>query len=160
MSRAEPTEPEPVSAASGEAARTAAREAALALEQTCGDAPEEPDERLQLYMASVAELARSLGRELDYLKGDGDALVGAALRSADLANLAACALPELPRESQAFRRTAAAAHLAAGAARALSLEHLPPEEPGNHAAADLRGCAWRASLAARQVDEILLSESP
>lgn len=151
MSYAESTE----RVAGAEAARTAAREAALALERACGGGPGEPDERQRLYLASVAELARGLGSELDALEGDGDALVSAALRAADLANLAACALSELPRDSREFRRIAAAAHLAAGAARALSLEHQGPGEPGNHVAADLRGSAWRASLAARQVDEIL-----
>lgn len=154
MSHAKSMEPEP---ASVQAARTAARDAALALEHTCESAPEGSNERQKLYLSSVSGLARGLGRELDALKTGGEALVGAALRSADLASLAACALPELPRESVEFRRTAAAAHLAAGAARALSLER---RDPDSYAAADLRGSAWRASLAARQVDELLTESGP
>ena len=114
----------------------------------------------------VRTLARGLKEELEALTALTNAGTGAAwaeeiegaLRAADVANLAACTVPELlkPRVPKA----AAAAQLAAGAARALGalIEVGVGEAQGYYAQnvlKDARGAAWRARLAARQVDELL-----
>lgn len=108
------------------------------------------------------ELARSLRGELEALAAmvDGPSPVDdeseGALRAADVANLAAASLDELPEENA--RTAAAAAHLAAGAARALCalvVEAGPGAEHAEYVLKDARGAAWRAGLAARQADEFL-----
>lgn len=108
------------------------------------------------------ELARSLRAELEALAGAAegpsraDAGLEGALRAADVANLAAASLDELPEENA--RTAAAAAHLAAGAARAacaLVGETSPDAEGADYAIKDARSAAWRAGLAARQADEFL-----
>jgi len=87
--------------------------------------------------------------------------VEGALRAAVVANLAASTLAELP--GARALEAAASAHLAAGAARALHAlaeagAARMPGERGRSALADARGVAWRARLAARQVDESLGGE--
>lgn len=146
------------------AALSGAREAARALERAC-QSSEARDDRQSLYLESVADLARDLGDDLDSLaqspgSPSSATLVSAALRSADLATLAACALPELPPHSPEYHRVAAAAHTASGAARSLALEHraLGANNGEDYAAHDLRGAEWRASLAARQTGEALQTE--
>lgn len=118
--------------------------------------------RLSLRTGVTQELARGLRAELESLAGrtgappPTDVRVEGALRAADVANLAAASLAELP-EAQA-RKAAASAHLAAGAARALCAL-VGDEEAGGgrpeYVLKDARGAAWRAGLAARQADEAL-----
>ncbi len=107
-------------------------------------------------------LARSLRAELEALAGavDGPSAVDVglegALRAADVANLAAAYLDELSEENA--RTAVAAAHLAAGAARALCAlvgEAGTGGERAEYVLKDARAAAWRAGLAARQADEAL-----
>lgn len=147
----------------------AARDAAATLERACRDhSAGREEERLGLYLESVQGLARDLGLELAALSEKAEAqaqdaastaLLSAALRAADLATLAACAVPELTRESPAYFRAAAAARLASAAAHSLALERRALGPPGDYEARDLRGAEWRAGLAAQQVEETL-QESP
>ena len=134
------------------------RGAALAvrlLEASCAQAPGDP-----LRLDVLQTLARDLRVEIEALaelEGRETAMIEGALRAADVANLAASALPELP-ESHA-PEIAASAHLAAGAARALhALAEAVARAPGGRESStlkDARGVAWRAQLAARQVDDFL-----
>ncbi len=140
------------------------RSAALAaelLERACAQGSGDP-----LRLEVVRALARDLREELESLalltdKERGVALlegVEGALRTADLASLAACAVPELP-EARASEASAAT-HLAVGAAQALValVEVGTRDMRGDHtknALRDVRGVAWRARLASRQVDEFL-----
>ena len=112
----------------------------------------------------VRTLAQDLKMELEALTALANAGTGTAwaeevegaLRAADVANLAACTVPVLLKPG--VREAAAAAHLAAGAARALGALVEAEETQGYHAQnalKDARGAAWRARLAARQVDELL-----
>jgi hypothetical protein len=111
----------------------------------------------------VRELARSLGEEIEALAGpagrtSSDARFEAALRAADVANLAASSLADLPDED--VSRAVAAAHLAAGAARALVglAEAEASQLDGDHARYALKdagSAAWRARFAVRQTDEFL-----
>ena len=135
------------------------RGAALAaglLEEACS--LPEPSLRSEV----TRELARSLRAELEALAGAmGDRSpvhvgVEGAMRAADVANLAAAALDGLPEENA--RTAVAAAHLAAGAARAtcaLVGEDGAGGERAEYVLKDARGAAWRAGLAARQADEAL-----
>lgn len=147
------------------AALSGAMEAARAMERACGKSHEAQDERQRLYLDSVADLARDLGDDLYSLAqppnvSANSVLVSAALRAADLATLAACALPELQPPGPEYHRVAASAHAASGAARSLALEYraTDSESGEGYAAYDLRGAEWRASLAARQTDEALQTE--
>jgi signal transduction protein with GAF and PtsI domain len=144
--------------------------AARMLEQACRDHNAARDERLGLYLESVGDLAQSIGRELEALDGDSvnvsrenlpteAVLVSAALRAADLANLAVCALPELPRNGSAYLRIAAAVRLAAAATRSMALERRSLAAPGDYEGRDLRGAEWRASLASSQVEELLQEDA-
>ena len=108
------------------------------------------------------ELARSLRAELEALsvlvEGTSPVDVGleGALRAADVANLAAASLDELPEKDA--RTAVAATHLAAGAARALTALVAgsgPGGERTDYVLKDARGAGWRAGLAARQADEFL-----
>lgn len=106
----------------------------------------------------VGGLARDLEAEIEALSqpeagGTALSLVESALRCADLANLAACAVPELPEP--AASEAAAAAHLAAGAAQALRVAAEAPAGERDALQRDARGAGWRAGLAARQVNELL-----
>ena len=112
----------------------------------------------------VRELAQSLGNELEAIVGHAgdaapaDALVEAALRAADVANLAASSLADLSGESAA--EAVAAAHLAAGAARALVAlaEAGASDLDGDRAEyvlKDARSAAWRARFAVRLTDEFM-----
>ena len=101
----------------------------------------------------LSALARAAGEDAPV-----DYLVEAALRCADLATLAACNLTELPAER--VPQAAAAAHLAAGTVQALRspIEAASRGLDGDRAeyvARDVLNAAWRAGLAARQVDELL-----
>ena len=107
----------------------------------------------------VRDLAKDLKDQLEALAHftSPSLMAEAALRCADLANLAACNLDGLSVE---HRPTAvASAHVASGAARALSaLAGSPASEseashPGN-VLRDTREAAWRADLAVRQVVEL------
>jgi hypothetical protein len=114
-----------------------------------------------LRFAVVRDLALDIERGLDALARSEDAaepdlLAEAALRCADLANLAACNAPELPPDEAP--RAIAAARLAAGAVRDLrplveaGSGDLEAEHAGN-LIRDVRSAAWRAEFAARLVDE-------
>lgn len=138
------------------------RSAALAaelLENACASGPSDSS-RLEI----VRTLARDLKRELEALTtlpGEGTGAtwfeeVEGALRAADVANLAACAVPELPQAHAS--EAVAATHLAIGATRALgAFAEAGTEDMHKHQAPyvlrDLRGAVWRAGLAARQIDE-------
>ncbi len=131
------------------------------LENACAPGSGDP-----LRLEVVRTLARDLKRELEALAASANAGRGAAwiegvegaLRAADVANLAACTVPEL-LETRIPEATAAT-HLAAGAARALGalVEAGAEDAHGDHALnvlKDARGAVWRARLAARQVDQFL-----
>ena len=130
--------------------------AAKLLEDTCAQGPGD-----HLRLGVVRMLAQDLRVEIEALADLADretAAVEGALRAADVANLAASALAEL--SGAQAPEVAASAHLAAGAARALHAlaEATAARMPGERslsAPADARGVAWRARLAARQVDESL-----
>jgi hypothetical protein len=113
-----------------------------------------------LRLEVVRTLARDLKRELETLSvlADGETgVVEGALRAADVANLAASSLAELSRGGAT--KALAAAHLAAGAARALHAlgegVHARGEDHEAYALRDARSAGWRARLVARQVDEFL-----
>ena len=140
--------PDPVSAG--------ARAAEL-LEEACR--PSEGAEK-SLQLEVVRDLALDLRHQLGALTGLAreaaapDVLAEAALRCADLANLAACNVSKLPPERAP--RAFAAARLAAGAVRDLRslVEADSRELDGEHlenVLRDVRGAAWRAEFAARQV---------
>lgn len=127
------------------------------------------ESRSSLQLEVVRYLALDLKRQLLALaRASGeeapvDYLVEAALSCADLANLAACNLSELPAEG--VPPAAAAAHLAAGAVRALRspIEAASRGLDGDRAeyvARDALSAIWRAGLAARQVDELLEGGKP
>ena len=148
-----PTGPEDLSAAAAGAL------AAGLLQASCRSVPKDP-----LRAEVVRGLAQSLRDELEALVGHAgdaapaDASVEAALRAADVANLAASSLAGLSGESAA--KAAAAAHLAAGAARALGAlaEAGASDLDRDHAEyvlKDARSAAWRARFAIRQVDEFM-----
>ncbi len=137
--------------------------AAGLLEEACAAGAGDP-----LRLEVVRTLARDLAGELRALSVLADAETGAVegvLRAADLANLAACVVPELTEARAA--EAAAAAYQAAGAARALCIL----AEAGTagtgassgkyalNALGDVRGAAWRARLAVRQMDEFFEGES-
>ena len=141
--------PDPVSAG--------ARAAEL-LEVACWSALE-PANSLQLEV--VRDLAADIRRQLDALAGLAredaapDILAEAALRCADLANLAACNASKLPPERAP--RALVAARLAAGAVRDLrSLVEADNGEPdGEHmenVLRDVRSATWRAEFAGRLAD--------
>ena len=141
--------PDPVSAG--------ARAAGL-LEETCR--PSEGSAN-SLQLEVVRDLALDLRRQLGALAGlarEGaapDVLAEAALRCADLANLAACNASVLPPERAP--RALKAARLAAGAVRDLrSLVEAkggdPDEEHLENVLRDVRSAAWRAEFAARHAD--------
>jgi len=133
--------------------------AAALLEEACRRAPVDP-----LRAEVVGGLARSLRAELEALAGPvgeispADAGSEAALRAADVANLAASSLANLSNEN--VLRAVAAAHLAAGVARALGALAEVPQLDGERARyklKDARSAAWRARFAIRQTDEFLES---
>ncbi len=125
--------------------------------------------RSSLQLEVVRDLAEDLKSRLDKLArpgagddGPANLPVEAALRCADLANLAACNLPEL--SEAAAPRAAASVHLAAGAAQALGFlaENGAPGPGGTHpdnVRRDARGARWRTDLAVRQVDEFVRGAS-
>ena len=130
------------------------------LEEACRSVP---GSATSLQLRIIGDLALEFGRQLDTLaqlaREDTapDVLAEAALRCADLANLAACNVPDLPPD--AVPRAAAAVRLAVGAVRDLrSLVEAdgtdPDEEHTENLLRDVRGAVWRAEFAARQVDRL------
>jgi hypothetical protein len=114
-----------------------------------------------LQLEVVRDLALDIRRQLGTLAGLAredaapDILAEAALRCADLANLAACNVAELAPGEAA--RAIEAARLAAGAVRDLrSVVKAGSGEPtGEHVGnllRDVRSAAWRAEFAARLLD--------
>ena len=114
-----------------------------------------------LQLEVVRDLAADTRRQLDALAGLAredaapDVLAEAALRCADLANLAACNASKLPPERAP--RALAAARLAAGAVR--DLRSLVEAESGEldgeymeNVLRDVRSAAWRTEFAGRQAD--------
>lgn len=136
------------------------RSAALAaelLENAC-----DPGTSAPLRLEVVRMLARDLKRELEVLASLSDEETGGtciegvegALRAADVANLAACTVPELPKARAP--EGVAATHLAAGTVQALhALAEGTRERHTPYALKDFRAALWRARLAARQVEEFL-----
>ena len=134
--------------------------AARLLEDACVPGSGDP-----LGLEVVRTLARDLAEELEALEILDDhatATVEGALRAADVANLAACIVPELLET--AATRASAAAYLAAGAVRALDIladtavgdvHEEPHGEYEQNLSKDARGAVWRAQLAVRQVDEFM-----
>ena len=113
-------------------------------------------------MGLVRDLAEDIKDQLESLAHSAasepspDLMAEAALRCADLANLAACNLDGLAAEEAA--RATAGVHLAAGTIRAFRLLAQGPgdlSEPGAAALRDLRGAGWRVDLAVRQVEALL-----
>jgi hypothetical protein len=113
-----------------------------------------------LHFAVVRDLALDIERGLDALVRSEDAaapdlLAEAALRCADLANLAACNVPELPPDEAP--QAVAAVHLAASAVRDLrplveaGSGDLEAEHAGN-LLRDVRSAAWRAEFAVRLIN--------
>ena len=128
------------------------------LETSCRPAPSGED---PLQLETIRGLARDLGRQLDALyrlsqeDDEPGVLVEAALRCADLATLAACAVPHLPTDD-AREASAEASRLAASAVRLLDSSvgdggGGPNREYGENLLRDMRSAVWRADLAARQV---------
>lgn len=112
-----------------------------------------------LQIEVTRDLTLDLARELDAITGRGredaippELLSEGARGCADLANLAACALPELPPES--FPSASGAVHLAAGAVRTLRIVIENGAASNSYALRDARSAVWRADLAARQVAEL------
>jgi hypothetical protein len=140
------------------------RGAALAaelLENSCAPGSGDP-----LRLEVVRGLAKDLKGELEALavlverEADTAYIEGieGALRASEVANLAACAVPEL-LEPHALEATAAT-HLATGAVRALDalIEADSEGATGDreqNALRDVRSAVWRARLAARQVGAFL-----
>ncbi len=133
--------------------------AAEMLEKACAPGSGDP-----LRLKVVRGLARDLKGELEVLAilADGETntrqteWIEGALRAADVANLAACAIPEL-LGAHALE-AAAAAYLASGAAQALGiLVESRPEDArkdyASYALRDVRSAVWRARLATQQVDQ-------
>ncbi len=134
--------------------------AAAALARACDSsmAPDGSTTCLKLHLETVRDAALDLGRQLDALADENitpGLLAEGALRCADTANLAACAIPELPAE--AVPTAVAAAHLSAEAARSLQplVEAAIGEDPSlaEYALRDARNAAWRANLVIQQVEE-------
>ena len=140
--------------------------AARLLEDACVPGSGDP-----LRLQVVRTLARDLAEELEALAVLDDdttatvdtiATVEGALRAADVANLAACIVPELLET--ASTEASAAAYLAAGAVRALGIladtavgdaREEPHGEYEQNLSKDARGAVWRAQLTVRQVDEFM-----
>lgn len=116
-------------------------------------------------LETVREAALDLENQLDALtrSGGDDSLPPALLaegaqRCADLANLAACALPSMPAAQTA--PTVAAVHLAAGTVRAfVALVRDFSAADAGYAVQDARGAEWRAGLAVRQVEGLAEDKS-
>ena len=111
-----------------------------------------------LRFAVVRDLALDIERGLEVLvhAAAPDLLAEAALRCADLANLAACSVPDFPPDEAP--RAVAAARLAAGAVRDLrplveAGSGDPDAEHAGNLLRDVRSAAWRAEFATRLVDE-------
>jgi hypothetical protein len=119
-------------------------------------------------LAVVSDLALDLEHRLDALSQPeenqlSDSLVEAALACADLATLAACNLSGLPEKGE--RLAVAAAHLSAGATRALVVlvearAGILGETHAENTLRDARGALWRADLAVRQIEELRRGEAP
>ncbi len=132
---------------------SAGARAARLLEEAC-----RPAAANSLQLEVVRGLALDIGRELDALRdlaretnAPAVIMTEAALRCADLANLAACNAPELPPDTAP--RAVTAARLAAGAVRDLrSLVEAGDEEHPENLLRDLRSAAWRAEFATLLVD--------
>ncbi len=113
-----------------------------------------------LQLEVVRDLAEDLKDYFDNLShtnAEGvettDLLAEAALRCADLANLAACNVYQFSKEHRP--QAVAVVHLASGTVKALNAmveAEVSPEIPNTgHLSRDLRSAGWRADLAVRQV---------
>lgn len=112
-----------------------------------------------LQLEVVRDLAKDLESSLGEILGTtarntplADLLTEAALQCADLANLAACNVSQLPEEHRP--QAIAAVHLASGTIKALDVLAEAggpgPSDPAD-VSRDLRSAGWRADLAVRQV---------
>ncbi|MGB3635859.1 MAG: hypothetical protein WA982_17615 [Rubrobacteraceae bacterium] len=131
--------------------------AASILESACISALKS-DASLQLEVVrSLANDLKSFLEETSQTNAQGiqtsDLLAEAALRCADLANLAACNVYQLSKEHRS--QAVAAVHLASGAVKAINVlaeAKVSPETPNTgHLLRDLQSAGWRADLAVRQV---------
>jgi hypothetical protein len=129
--------------------------AAELLEEACRSAT---GAAISLQLEVVRELALDAARQLDALAREDaspDLLAEAALRCADLANLAACNVPELPPD--AAPQAANSARLAAETVHDLrSLVETTDtrdldDEHAENLLRDVRSAAWRAEFATRLV---------
>lgn len=133
--------------------------AAGLLEEACAPGAGDP-----LRLEVVRTLSRELAGELRALSVPADSETVAVEGALWAANLAACVVPELT-EARATQAAAAVSE-AAGAARALCLlaeagtagTGAASGERMLNALGDVRGAAWRARLAVRQMDEFFESE--
>lgn len=151
-------EPEP-SAKTGPGVELGARAAGL-LEEACRRTL---SEKSSLRVEVVRDAARDLKKQLEAVsrlqdRPSPDLLAEAALRCADVANLAACNTPELaPREApsalEAVRYAAAAVESLGQEVRA-PIEALQDPYAAN-LTRDIRNATWRAKLALRQVEGLL-----
>ena len=141
------SEPNPANIHIPEAA--AGARAAQRLANACAD-----EDSTQLEV--LRNLTLDLRRELEIYSTGAVApntLTETAARCADLASLAACNVVHVPTSH--VGEAVAATHLAAGAARALAAGVEAAKTLDLYAIRDARGAAWRARLAAQQVDELL-----
>ena len=132
--------------------------AAGLLESACTSALESHDSPQLEVVRDLAGDLKSSPRETNELTTQSipslELLTEAALRCADLANLAACNASQFPAEHGSF--AVAAVHLASGTVKALdALAEAEAERSGLSTTADvsrdLRSAGWRADLAVRQV---------
>lgn len=117
--------------------------------------------RTSLLLEVVRDAALDLERALEVLADYGDPapvdlLAESAARCADTANLAACAVPELPEEEvsdaiSATRLAVAAIHALYPLIEAKAGEI--EEDHVKYALRDARGAMWRADLVIRQLEE-------
>ncbi|HZY65327.1 MAG TPA: hypothetical protein VFE21_05560 [Rubrobacteraceae bacterium] len=131
------------------------------LENACESALEFGD---SLQLEVVRDLAADLKSSLEAMSLPDyrdvpapELLVEAALHCADLANLAVCNVPYLPKDHRP--QAIAAVHLAAGVTRALGAlagEASGSETPhADNILRDTRSAEWRVDLAVRQAEELV-----
>lgn len=130
------------------------------MEEAFSRDPNQPDNRRA---SLVRDLARDIKDQLEALarstppEPSPNLTAEAALRCADLANLAACNLDVLPTPEAV--RVGTGVRLASETVQAIQLlsESETNNSPETHPAAlrDIRGSGWRVELAVRQTEEFL-----
>ncbi|QIN81644.1 hypothetical protein GBA63_02620 [Rubrobacter tropicus] len=128
--------------------------AADLLVEACRSGPED-DLRLETVRGLATDLGRRLASLAETADGTSDSTIEAALACADLATLAVCNVPGLPKGGRALG--AAATHLAAGVTHALLelVENAGAVDPhAENVSRDARSAGWKADLAVRQLGEL------